>query len=103
MRELTKKQKIKVLDAMIEMVHRGCGLCWFYKSAIRSLKYKEFDGVGWTPRFKELNSKIESEIIRTNGTPYINYGTNAFGCYDDKKWKSGRLRLLRNLRKELLK
>ena len=101
MRELTKKQKIKILDVMIKkVINKLDGLCSVYGWAMRKLHYREPSDAIWTPRFKELDNKIGLEIKRTGGCAFIDYGSDSRG-FDDKKWKSGRLNLLKKLKKQL--
>ena len=73
MRQLTKKQKIKVIDEVIKTIKNIIkndwfqGLCITTLDVFRKLKYKPSQ----VDRFPEWTKAIWDEVDRTGGTSYM--------------------------------
>ena len=68
-------------------------LCNAYDRACQSLKYKTDEyAPSFTPRFRELDDIIQSEIKRTGGSAYIHYDS----------WTKDRIDLLKKVKKQMM-
>ena len=96
MRQLTKKQKIKVIDEVIKSIERIIkndwlqGLCITTLDVFRRLKYKQP-----VDRFPEWTKAIWDEVDRTGGTSYMRA---KYGNIKDMKI---RLRFAKRFRKNM--
>ena len=99
MRQLTKKQKIKVIDEVIRLIKRYIrneyfsGLCITTVSAFQHLKYKILYGT--KERFPEWDKAIWDEVDRTGGRAYMRAKD---GSVKDMK---SRLRFVKRFRKNM--
>lgn len=97
MKQLTKKQKIRVLDKMIELQKVDKyeeGLCKMYDRALQSLNIDEgkLEYDKWTSGFPELNKAIEKAIERTGGGAFMHYKGS---------WNPPRVHLLQRVLKQI--
>jgi len=97
MRQLTKKQKIKVIDEVIKSIERIIkndwfqGLCVTTLDVFRELKYKQSQ----VDRFPEWTKAIWDDVDRTGGGAYMSAKD---GNIRDMKY---RLRFAKRFRKNM--
>ena len=79
-RQLTKKQKIKVLDELIRMIkahieiRKFQGLCLMINDAFDNLNYNHIWGT--KVRFPQWNDALWKKVEDTGGTAWININGN---------------------------